>query len=226
MEQLTLFNDLSLPLKCEADEAQNKLKKLKELGLIVGTDEAGRGSLAGPVVAAAVYLTQEQEEILLSMKLRDSKLISHNRREKIFAKIQELGVLWRVAQGSPKLIDEKNILRASLITMSNAVNRLAEKLSEAPYCVIADGNYKIPDVKFNQWTLIKADKLIPVVSAASIVAKVLRDRLMINLAKKYPDYNLEKNKGYPTAFHIQAVKEKGTSDIHRKTFCLKFLERV
>ncbi|MBR6901854.1 MAG: ribonuclease HII [Synergistaceae bacterium] len=225
MEQLTLFSDLSLPLKCSADEAQDKLKKLKELGLIIGTDEAGRGSLAGPVVAAAVYLTQEQEEILLSMKLRDSKLLSHNAREKIFAKIQGLGVLWRVAQGSRKLIDEKNILQASLLTMSKAVNKLAEKLNNTPCCVVVDGNKNIPEIKFNQWTLIQADKLIPVVSAASIVAKVLRDRLMINISKKYPDYNLEKNKGYPTAFHINAVKEKGMSDIHRKTFCVKFLER-
>ncbi len=120
MEQLTLFNDLILPSKCSADEAKIKLQKLKSLGYIIGTDEAGRGCLAGPVIAAAVVLTQEQEEKLLAMKLRDSKLISANSREKLFAKIQELGVLWHVSQGSPALIDEKNILRASLLTCRTA----------------------------------------------------------------------------------------------------------
>ena len=222
MEQLYLFSDLILPLKCDINEAHEKLKKLKELGPVVGTDEAGRGSLAGPVIAAAVYLTEEQEKILLKMNLRDSKLISPDRREKIFEEIKKIGVLWRVSWGSPKLIDEKNILNASLLTMGNSINKLA---NINPYCVIVDGNRRIPNINFHQWTLIKADKLIPVVSAASIVAKVLRDRLMKNLAKKYPGYDLEKNKGYPTSFHMEMLKEKGISDIHRKTFCKKILER-
>ena len=225
MEQLTLFNDLILPQKCEANEAHENLQKLKSLGFVIGTDEAGRGCLAGPVVAAAVFLTQEQEKKLLDIKLRDSKLISPNSREKIFEKIQELGVLWRVSQGSPALIDEKNILQASLLTMSDCVKNLAKKLNQPPVCVIVDGNQKIPNINFSQWVLIKADKLIPVVSAASIVAKVLRDRLMKIYANKYPLYNLAKNKGYPTQEHINAVKNFGISEIHRKTFCKKFLEK-
>ena len=225
MEQLTLFNDLILPQKCEANEAHWNLQKLKSLGFVIGTDEAGRGCLAGPVVAAAVFLTQEQEKKLLDIKLRDSKLISPNSREKIFEKIQELGVLWRVSQGSPALIDEKNILQASLLTMSDCVKNLAKKLNQPPVCVIVDGNQKIPNINFSQWVLIKADKLIPVVSAASIVAKVLRDRLMRIYANKYPLYNLAKNKGYPTQEHINAVKNFGISEIHRKTFCKKFLEK-
>jgi len=225
MEQLTLFNDLILPAKCDADEAKINLQKLKSSGFVIGTDEAGRGCLAGPVTAAAVILTQEQEEKLLAMKLRDSKLISPNLREKIFAKIQELGVLWRVSQGSPEFIDEKNILRASLLTMSDCVKKLAKKLNQAPACVIVDGNQRIPGINFNQWILIRADKLIPVVSAASIVAKVLRDRLMKIYSKKYPAYDFAKNKGYPTQFHINAVKNFGITDIHRKSFCKKILEK-
>ena len=223
MEQLTLFNDLILPSKCSPDEAHEKLQKLKSLGYVIGTDEAGRGCLAGPVVAAAVILNEEQEEELLKIKLRDSKLISPNSREKIFSKIQEMGVLWRVSQGSPALIDKQNILRASLITMSDCVRNLAKKINKNPVCVIVDGNQKIPGINFDQWILIKADKLIPVVSAASIVAKVLRDRLMKIYAEKYPVYDFAKNKGYPTKFHIDAVKKFGITEIHRKSFCKKFL---
>ena len=227
MEQLTLFNDLILPSKCNADEARANLQKLKSLGCIIGTDEAGRGCLAGPVVAAAAILTQEQEEKLLAMKLRDSKLISPTSREKLFEKIQELGVLWRVSQGSPALIDEKNILRASLLTMSDCVKKIAKKLnqvSDESVCVIVDGNQRIPEINFKQWILIRADKLIPVVSAASIIAKVLRDRLMRIYSEKYPAYDFAKNKGYPTKFHIDTVKNLGITDIHRKSFCKKFLE--
>ena len=225
MGQLYLFSDLILPLKCDVNEAHEKLKELKALGPIIGTDEAGRGALAGPVAAAAVFLTEEQEEILLKMNLRDSKLISPERREKIFEEMKKIGVQWSVSWGSPELIDEKNILNASLLKMGECVKKLAKKLNHNPCCVIVDGNKRIPNINFNQWTLIKADKLIPAVSAASIAAKVLRDRLMKNLAKKYPGYDLEKNKGYPTAFHMEMVKEKGISNIHRKTFCKKILER-
>ena len=218
-----MFNDLILPSKCSPDEAHEKLQKLKSLGYVIGTDEAGRGCLAGPVVAAAVVLNEEQEKELLKIKLRDSKLISPNSREKIFAKIQEMGVLWRVSQGSPDLIDKQNILRASLITMSDCVKKLAKKINKSPVCIIVDGNQKIPGINFDQWILIKADKLIPVVSAASIVAKVLRDRLMKIYAEKYPVYDFAKNKGYPTKFHIDAVKKFGITEIHRKSFCKKFL---
>ena len=224
MEQLYLFSDLILPLKCDVNEAHEKLKELKELGPVIGTDEAGRGALAGPVAAAAVFLTEEQEEILLKMNLRDSKLISPERREKIFEEMKKIGVQWSVSWGSPELIDEKNILNASLLKMGECVKKLAKKLNHNPCCVIVDGNKRIPNINFNQWTLIKADKLIPAVSAASIAAKVLRDRLMKNLSKKYPGYDLEKNKGYPTAFHMEIVKEKGISVIHRQTFCKKILE--
>ena len=220
-----MFDDLLLPQKCSIDEAKVNLQKLKSICSVVGTDEAGRGALAGPVVAAAVFLTHEQEEKLLSMKLRDSKLISPKSREKLFEKICELGVMWRASQGSPAFIDEKNILRASLNTMGDAVNKLAKKLNFSDVCVIVDGNQRIENINFKQWILIRADKLIPVVSAASIVAKVLRDRLMKNYSEKYQIYDFAKNKGYPTPAHINAVKAYGMSDIHRRSFCKKILEK-
>ena len=220
-----MFDDLILSKRADFYEARELLRELKKSGCIIGTDEAGRGALAGSVVAAAVYLTSEQEEKLLSeTKLRDSKRLTPLSREKIFKFMNEIGVLWRAGMGNVAMIDSENILRTSLKTMKNAVVKVASKLNEKPACVIVDGNSEIPELNFPQWDLIRADSLIPVVSAASIVAKVIRDRLMINLDKKYPDYNFAKNKGYPTQFHIETLKSIGMSEIHRKTFCRKILE--
>ncbi len=218
-----MFRDLILTPRANLEEAHELLSELVKRGPIIGTDEAGRGALAGPVVAAAVYLTAEQEKELLRLKLRDSKLITPAGREKIFEAIKDLGVLWRAYSGSVERIDKDNILRASLWTMSKCVNKLAEKLNLEPACIIVDGTERISGIKFPQWTLIKADNLIPVVSAASIVAKVIRDRLMTKLDAKYPGYNLAKNKGYPTKLHMEAVRVKGMSEIHRETFCRKIL---
>ena len=214
-----MFDDIFLSSRCDPEEAIENLYDLKKEGYVIGTDEAGRGALAGPVMAAAVYLTQEQEEKLLAMNLRDSKLISPSRREKIFQAMNDIGVLWRAYPSRVELIDKVNILQASLYAMRNSVERVAAKLDSPPVCVIADGNQRIPNINYRQWILIKADKLIPVVSAASIVAKVLRDRIMKILNAKYPVYNFAQNKGYGTKFHMQALKDFGMSDIHRRTFC-------
>ena len=219
-----MFNDLILTPRAEPEEANELFRELTKRGPVIGTDEAGRGSLAGPVVAAAVYLTPEQEEKLLSLKLRDSKRITPAVRERLFEAMKELGVLWRAYSGSVERIDRDNVLRASLWAMEQCVNKAASKLEREPACVIVDGTERIPGLKFPQWTLIKADNLIPVVSAASIVAKVIRDRLMIKLDAKYPGYNFVQNKGYPTKFHMEAVREKGMSEIHRRTFCRKILQ--
>ena len=218
-----MFRDLILTPRADIEEAHDLLRELVKRGPIIGTDEAGRGALAGPVVAAAVYLTAEQEKELLRLKLRDSKRITPSGREKLFEAIKELGVKWRAYSGNVERIDRDNILRASLWTMKQCVNKLAVKLEAEPACVIVDGTEKIPGLKFPQWTLIKADNLIPVVSAASIVAKVIRDRLMTKLDAKYPGYNFAKNKGYPTKLHMEAVRVKGMSEIHRETFCRKIL---
>ena len=219
MRQQTLFDDIFLTSRCEPEEALENLQALKKRGYVIGTDEAGRGALAGPVVAAAVYLTEEQEEKLLAMRLRDSKLMTPLSREKVFMAMNEMGVLWRAFPSSVEFVDRVNILQASLYAMRNSVERVSAKLETPPACVIADGNQRIPNINYDQWILIKADKMIPVVSAASVVAKVLRDRIMKILSAKYPGYDLEKNKGYGTKAHMQKIKDIGMSEIHRKTFC-------
>ena len=222
MRQLQLFDDLILPMRCEHDDALALFRRLKSRGLIIGTDEAGRGSLAGPVVAAAVYLTDEQEESLIAMGLKDSKRVSHNGREKLFAAMNEAGVLWRAYMADNFRIDRDNVLKASLWAMGESVSRVAQKLSGKIACVV-DGNERITEIDIPQWVLIRADDLIPCVSAASIVAKVLRDRLMVIYSERYPGYELERNKGYPTERHINALRGIGLSEIHRKTFCRRIM---
>lgn len=224
--QLTLTDDLILSPRVEShEEAEALLNRLRERKgqIIIGTDEAGRGALAGPVVAAAVYLTPEQEHELLSMKLRDSKLMSPSNRERLFSAMNEMCVKWRAYSGSVERIDRDNVLKASLWTMGRCVENLVSILEE-PSCVIVDGNERIPDIKFPQWVLIKADIFIPSVSAASVIAKVIRDRLMMNLDVNYPAYNFKQNKGYPTPQHMEMIRHTGLSEIHRKSFCRKILQ--
>ncbi|MBQ7169784.1 MAG: ribonuclease HII [Synergistaceae bacterium] len=222
MRQLTLFDDIIPPLRCEHDEAVYHLDRLKERGVIIGTDEAGRGSLAGPVVAAAVCLTQEQEDSLTAIGLKDSKRLAPNVRERLFAAMNEAGVIWRAYMADNLRVDRDNVLNASLWAMGESVSRVA-KITGNAGCVIVDGNKRLPDTDIPQWVLIRADDLIPCVSAASIAAKVIRDRLMVRLSVRYPGYGLERNKGYPTRQHIEAVRRLGLSKIHRETFCRKFI---
>ena len=222
MRQLLLFDDIIPPMRCGHDEAMSILRRLSEQGNVIGTDEAGRGALAGSVVAAAVCLTQSQEASLLSLGLRDSKRLSPKRRESLFAAMRDLRVTWRAFMGSVERVDRDNVLNASLWTMGEAVSRVA-RVSDGVACVIVDGNESIPGLDIPQWVLVKADDVIPCVSAASIVAKVIRDRLMVKLSAEYPGYFLEQNKGYPTQAHIQALGTLGMSSIHRRTFCRKFL---
>ena len=224
MRQLTLFNDIILVPRADKEEADELLAKLRERGPVIGTDEAGRGALAGPVLGASVYLTPEQEKKLLALKLRDSKKLTARGREKIFQAMNDLGVLWEAHSGTIKRIERDNILQASLWTMGESAKKLAARLDAEPSCVIVDGTERIPKLKIPQWTLIEADKLIPVVSAASIIAKVLRDQLMMRLAKKYPDYDFAQNKGYPTMQHIEAVNKFGISKAHRPYFCKTVLK--
>ena len=223
MRQLTLFpDDIIPPLRCGHDEAVYHLGRLKERGIVIGTDEAGRGALAGPVAAAAVYLTQEQEDALISMGLKDSKRISHNMREKLFSAMNELGVIWRVRMGDNFMIDRDNVLKVALRSMGESVSAAEKTAGHAEY-VVVDGNSRITGVNIPQWVLIRADDLIPCVSAASVAAKVIRDRLMVKMSERYPGYGFEQNKGYPTRAHTEAVLRLGLSEIHRATFCRKIL---
>ena len=195
-------------------------------GVVAGTDEVGRGPLAGPVMAAAVVLTCSQEKELLKLGLKDSKQVTYRRREALFSKMCEMNVIWRAQAASVACIAKLNISGASLWAMAQSVSKLPVPVD----LVVVDGLYKFPDF-FDacprQLPLVAADVLVPAVSAASIVAKVLRDRVMIALDRIYPVYGFAQHKGYPTKKHRDAVRAFGLSPIHRAAFCQKLLlERV
>lgn len=182
--------------------------------VIAGTDEAGRGPLAGPVVAAAAILTNGQRDILLAHGLKDSKKLSASAREKLYAEICGLGVVWSAQAASPHRIDRMNILQASLWCMRRSV----EKLATSPDFVLVDGNRPIPRLFTRQKCVIKGDDKVPAIAAASVIAKVLRDRAMTVLDKIYPEYGFGGHKGYPSAGHRKILQEIGPSPVHRLSF--------
>lgn len=177
--------------------------------IIAGIDEAGRGPLAGPVVAAAVVLDPKKP----IKDLNDSKLLSEKERERLFVEIRKKARSWSVARGTVNEIDTINILQATLLAMQRAVTRL----SLMPDLALVDGNSK-PDFPCAAQTIIAGDQLEPAISAASIVAKVLRDRLMRLLDKKYPLYGFAQHKGYATDQHLNALQLHGPTRIHRRSF--------
>ncbi len=182
---------------------------------IAGVDEAGRGPLAGPVVAAAVVFSKvETLAELVRIGLRDSKTLSSKRREYLYDAIIERCEDSAVYSVSEKLIDEMNILEASLLAMKRAV----EKLKTKPDFLLIDGRHTIKDCPVSQIAIPKADQFVLSVSAASIVAKVTRDRILIDLDKKYPGYGFARHKGYGTKLHIEMLKKNGPCKIHRKSF--------
>ena len=221
-----LFDDLYLPGRTDPKGVEELMAELRASGPVVGTDEAGRGPLAGPVVAAAVFLTEGQEGELISLGLRDSKRMTSRARERLFDAMREMGVLWRAQIGDVERIERDNILQASLWAMGRSALRVAARLSLAPVCVVVDGPVRIPDFPLPQWPLVEADALLPAVSAASVAAKVLRDRIMTILDARHPGYGLAKHKGYPTPAHREAVQRLGLSPEHRRSFCKKLLSGV
>jgi ribonuclease HII len=200
-----------------------KLQFLKTFsGTVAGTDEAGRGPLAGPVMAAAAILTCSQEKELLKLGLKDSKRLTFQRREKLFSKMCEMDVVWRAQAASVASIARLNIGGASLWAMARSVSKLPTPVD----LVVVDGLYKFPDLSGSsprQLPLVAADDLVPAVSAASVIAKVLRDRVMIALDRLYPSYGFARHKGYPTKEHRDAVRALGLSPAHRASFCKKLL---
>lgn len=174
-----------------------------------GTDEAGRGPLAGPVFAAAVILPQHYE----LPELTDSKKLTSAQRDKLFDAIIKVAVSYHIAEASVEEIDTLNILRASLLAMRRAV--LA--LDPVPHKVWVDGVH-VPDVPMLSEAVVSGDSLIPSISAASILAKVARDRYLLLLDEQYPQYGFAKHKGYPTAVHLKALAQYGVSPVHRKSF--------
>ena len=181
---------------------------------VCGCDEAGRGPLCGPVVAAAVILPKG----IVIEGLDDSQKLSEKKREALYDVICEKALAYGIAMATPEEIDEINILNASMLAMRRAVEALSVKADFA----LIDGNTSRGFTIATQ-TLIGGDGISPSVAAASVLAKVTRDRLCIELDREYPMYGIAKHKGYPTAAHMKAVREFGPSPAHRRTF-LKFLD--
>lgn len=179
--------------------------------LVCGVDEAGRGPLAGPVVAGAVIFPTG----FAGLPVNDCKLLTAERREELFGLIFEKALGVTTGLASHVEIDRFNIHQASFLAMRRAV----EKLKILPEIVLVDGKFQIPKLTFPQKAIVKGDRLSASVAAASIVAKVTRDRMMAELDIQYPGWNLARNKGYPTPAHKAIVVKKGISEIHRKTFC-------
>ncbi len=178
-------------------------------GLVAGVDEAGRGPLAGPVVAAAVILDPAQTIVGLD----DSKALSEARRERLFEQIMARAVCSSVGQASVEEIDQLNILQATLLAMRRAV--LGLRL--APKLVLVDGN-RVPVLPMRCEALVRGDALVPAISAASIVAKVTRDCWCVQYDQNYPHYGFARHKGYGTPEHLAALQQHGASPEHRRSF--------
>ena len=177
--------------------------------LVCGVDEAGRGPLAGPVFAACVILGDDDP----IEGLADSKVLSHERREELAVQIRSRAAAWAVASASVEEIDRLNILRASLLAMRRAV----EQLTLEPHEVLVDGLH-CPEVRFPARAIVDGDALVAEISAASILAKVARDALMVEMHALYPDYGFARHKGYPTRQHLEALRRFGVCPIHRRSF--------
>lgn len=178
-------------------------------GLLAGVDEAGRGPLAGPVMAAAVIL----DELHPIAGLTDSKKLTAKRREALFDEIRAKALCFCVAQASVEEIDRLNILQATMLAMQRAVHGLRLK----PSLVQVDGN-RLPRLAVQAEAIVKGDLLVPAISAASILAKVTRDRWCEAFALRYPDYGFGAHKGYGTALHLQALAQYGATPEHRRSF--------
>ena len=189
-------------------------KEHEDCALICGIDEAGRGPLAGPVVAGAVILPKNSRILYLN----DSKKLSEKRREELFVRIQKEALAWSVGMAGPERIDEINILQATYEAMRKAIQGLPQK----PDLLLNDA-VTIPDVEIVQIPIVKGDAKSLSIAAASILAKVTRDHMMMEYDKIYPEYGFGKHKGYGTAAHMEATRRFGPCPIHRRTFIKKIV---
>ena len=197
------------------DYSYEKAAETSGFKLICGVDEAGRGPLAGPVCAAAVILPQDLE----IEGLNDSKKLSEKKREQLFDVITEKAIAYCVAYGTLEEIEEKNILQATFLAMNRAIEGLSQKADFA----LIDGN-KIPaGIKIPAAAIVKGDAKSMSIAAASILAKVSRDRLLMEYDQKYPQYQFAKHKGYGTKLHTDLIKEHGPCEIHRLSFLKNIL---
>ncbi|RUJ08542.1 ribonuclease HII [Pseudomonas aeruginosa] len=177
--------------------------------LVAGVDEVGRGPLCGPVVTAAVILDPSRP----ILGLNDSKKLSEARREALFEEIREKALAWYIARAEVEEIDRLNILHATMLAMQRAV----EGLSVTPRLALIDGN-RCPKLAVPCAPVVKGDSQVPAIAAASILAKVSRDREMVELDRVYPGYGMAGHKGYPTAVHLEALSRLGPTPIHRRSF--------
>ena len=180
---------------------------------VCGVDEAGRGPLVGAVVAGAVVLDPNNP----IEGLKDSKKLTAARREYLYEQIMSKAKAWGVGQASPAEIDEINILQATMLAMRRAIEDLTTRLGAWPDKALIDGN-RCPELPIDAEAIIKGDAKEPAISAASIVAKVTRDRQMMSLHERYPEYGFAQHMGYPTEAHFAALKQYGACDQHRRSF--------
>ena len=204
--------------------AEERLKHMLEIEdslyqrgykLVCGVDEAGRGPLCGPVVAAAVILNKDE----MIEGVNDSKKLSEKKRENLYDIITKKAIAVGVGISDVDIIEDINILNATKLAMKQAINNL--KIN--PDFVLIDGNQMI-DIDIDAQTVVSGDAKSESIAAASIIAKVTRDRLLKDYDKKYPEYGFAKHKGYGTKAHIEAIKKYGLTPIHRKSFCSKFIK--
>ena len=215
------------------DLKTEKFYQKKGYKYIFGVDEAGRGALTGPVVAAVViirspkfYKTKlgrvKNKRLEILKTLKDSKKLNTKKREEIFKIMKQnplINFSWSMV--GEKTVDKINISEATFLAMRRSIKKLKKKMKINPNLILVDGNQKISKLKSPQKTIIKGDEKISSIALASVVAKVIRDRKMIALAKKYPQYKFEIHKGYPTKLHKSLIKKYGICEIHRKSFKTK-----
>lgn len=198
-----------LPPLVRASDPLPDLAKLASDRVVVGVDEVGRGPLAGDVVAAAVALDPDRS----IAGLADSKTLSEEQREARAAEVEAFSRMWAIGRASPQEIDELNILQASLLAMARAVAALPMQ----PDVVLVDGRH-LPKWPYASCAVIKGDARVDAIAAASIIAKVTRDRAMYRIHERWPEYGFDSHKGYPTARHIAALQQHGPCPIHRQSF--------
>lgn len=196
-------------------------QKINGYDYLIGTDEAGRGPGAGPVFAAAVCFTSFDERL---NKLNDSKQLTEKVREELFDIIKENSI-YAIYQGSVEEIEKLNILRTSLLSMNRSCTEVISKLKSDKVIVLVDGNKKIVDFNYAQETVVKGDAKSASIAAASVLAKVSRDRFMKELDKEFPQYCWAENKGYMTKSHLDAVDKHGLCKWHRKKFFEKHFQK-
>ena len=187
--------------------------------LIAGVDEVGRGSLFGPVVAAAIAVPIASLSELIALGVKDSKQLSSAKRQTLFPLIKNQVVAWHISYATIAEIEALNIRQASLLAMK----RCLQKLSISPHHCLIDGRDRIPDLDLPQTALIRGDQISPAIAAASILAKVWRDELILRIAPRYPEYDLARNKGYGTQKHRTALQKYGLTPLHRPSFCRKIM---